>query len=311
MDERKSPLVNWLALVRWPNALMVMGILWLVRWGITLPIAGENALPWPLYLMLSLGMAALTAAGNIYNDLQDLEADAINKPHRPLASGAIGADQARNGFYAAAAASIALSAWPAWHIDQLRLLFFPAFGLLMLVKYAEDFKGRPLLGNLIIAFMSGMVVLMPAFFDLLPLESVEGAPYRQSALQVMIAYASFSFFTTLSRELVKTLEDVPGDLQQGYRTAAVAWGTLLTRMLAVVAVVPAMTGLFGLGYVFAATSPWASAMAFGLALGLLIYGGLVIAIQTTPQASRASAMIKGIMVAGLISMVLLALPAYL
>jgi hypothetical protein len=85
----------------------------------------------------------------------------------------------------------------------------------------------------------------------------------------------------------------------------------MTRLLAVVAVVPAMTGLFGLGYVFAATSPWASAMAFALALGLLIYGGLVIAIQTTPQASRASAMIKGIMVAGLISMVLLALPAYL
>jgi 4-hydroxybenzoate polyprenyltransferase len=127
----------------------------------------------------------------------------------------------------------------------------------------------------------------------------------------MIAYASFSFFTTLSRELVKTLEDVPGDLQQGYRTAAVAWGTLLTRMLAVVAVVPAMTGLIGLGYVFAQTSPWTAAMAFALALGLLIYSGLVIAIQSTHQAARASAWIKWIMLVGLVSMLLLALPAYL
>jgi 4-hydroxybenzoate polyprenyltransferase len=311
MDERKSPLVSWLTLIRWPNALMVVGLMWLVRVGITLPIAGENALPWPLYLLLSLGMGALTAAGNIYNDLQDQEADAVNKPNRPLASGAISEAQARNGFYAMAVASIALTAWPAWHIDQLRLLFFPAFGLLMLVKYAEDFKGRPLLGNLIIALMSGMVMLMPAFFDLLPLDSADGAPYRQSALQVMLAYAGFSFLTTLSRELVKDLEDARGDGQQGYRTAAVAWGPLWTRLLAVVAVVPAMTGLAVLSFLFAQASPWAGGVAGLLALLLLVYCGLVISIQTSPQAARASAWIKWIMLLGLLSMLLLALPTYL
>jgi 4-hydroxybenzoate polyprenyltransferase len=54
---------------------------------------GRVALPRELVLAM-LSAAGLGAAGNAANDLWDVAADRINKPHRPLPSGAVSRDVA-------------------------------------------------------------------------------------------------------------------------------------------------------------------------------------------------------------------------
>src|SRR5512140_3504364 len=54
---------------------------------------GRVAVPRELLLAI-LAAACLGAAGNAANDLWDVEADRINKPHRPLPSGAVPHDVA-------------------------------------------------------------------------------------------------------------------------------------------------------------------------------------------------------------------------
>ena len=305
-------MVAWLTLIRWKNVAIVVTLLWLIRWCIVGPITGQSALPAYLYLLMTLSMGFLTAAGNIYNDLQDAPTDKVNRPNRPLPAGRISAKAAMNGFYVCAGLSIVLLVPPAWYIDQLRLLFFPAFGLLMLVKYAEDFKGRPLLGNLVISIMTGMVVIMPAFFDVLATNPApEDAPYFQSAVLIMAIYAGFSFLTTMARELTKDLEDEAGDRAQGYRTAPVAWGPLATKLMAALALVPAWVGLISIAWYTGAQGLLLTVVASTMVILLLICTWLIVKAGTPTEFHHAARFQKATMAIGLLSMVVLALPYWL
>ena len=103
-----------------------------------------------------------------------------------------------------------------------------------LFLYASDFKGRPLLGNLLISFLSAGVLTYPLFFDVLPRMPLAANDPGRIALLVFTGYFCFAFALSLLREWVKDLEDVDGDEKMGLRTMPIAWGRRLTSFLAAV-----------------------------------------------------------------------------
>lgn len=149
-------------------------------------------------------MAALVAGGNADNDVQDLAIDSVNRPDRPLPSGAIRPATARTaalGFYAMGTACAGQVSW------RHGLL---ALGMVLwLLLYNRRLKALPLWGNLSVACLCA---LAPVFCE------------WPAWPKATAAAAAFAFAATLGRELLKDIEDMPGDKKAGLRTAPLLWG---------------------------------------------------------------------------------------
>lgn len=194
-------------------------------------VAGSGA-SWPMLLLAAA--ALVTAAGNVINDYFDYDIDAINKPRRPLPSGAVTRGEARWLYILlliAIAVCIALlplfeGAWiGAWAI--------------LLHWYSSRLKRMYLAGNLLVSAVaaSGFVL---------------GAAAAGDAAAGMLP-AGLTFFFVLGRELVKDVEDIEGDRACGARTVPVVAGrraalgaaSAIFILLAAAFPVPYFTGTYG------------------------------------------------------------------
>jgi len=182
----------------------------------------------------------VTAGGNTINDYFDRHIDAVNRPERPIPRGAISARTALlyslGLFGTGFVASLLLPLW------GTVIVVGNALGLL---AYTQLFKPLPGVGNALIA------VVMPS--NLL----LGGAAVGDvRATVVLFALAAIA---TLSREIIKDVEDIDGDRREGLRTLPIAigespslWFGLVSIVVAVAAsVLPYLTGTFGTVYLVA------------------------------------------------------------
>lgn len=191
---------------------------------------------WPPAALL-WGTALVTAAGNVINDVYDRDIDLINKPGRPLPSGAA-TPRAAIVLYAlllAGAAGTALLlpvSAAAWLLSWALLLHL----------YSARLKRVFVAGNLLVAAVSASGFLLGA---LLAGRLVAGA-----------APACFTFAFVLARELVKDCEDEAGDAACGARTVPIVSGhrralglaTILLAFLALLFPLPFVLGVYGPWY---------------------------------------------------------------
>lgn len=148
-----------------------------------------------------------TGAGNAINDYFDRDIDAINEPGRPIPRGDV-APRLALGFSAVLfVASVALVV----ALLPLLAVVIAVVNLLALVAYTEVFKGLPGVGNALVAYLGGSTFLFggAAVGEL-------GAP-----VAVLAALAALS---TLAREIIKDVEDVAGDREEGLNTLPIAVG---------------------------------------------------------------------------------------
>jgi geranylgeranylglycerol-phosphate geranylgeranyltransferase len=169
-------------------------------------LAGRGSgLSGPLGFWVAIALAAastslVTAGGNVLNDLLDLEGDRTNHPDRPLVTGAISLPSARALVVVLFLGGV-LVAIPV-------ILLQPLVGVLLavavaaLLGYEFRLKARGFVGNAIVGFLTGMVFLY-------------GGAAAGHAL-LLAPFAAMAFFATLSREVIKDMEDVAGDV--GRRT---------------------------------------------------------------------------------------------
>jgi geranylgeranylglycerol-phosphate geranylgeranyltransferase len=106
-------------------------------------------------ILLAALAAALTAAsGNIINDIYDHESDKINHPERPLANGTITIQNAWIEYFILTLLAVAASSF----INQtaLAIVILTSF---LLYLYSARLKKIPLLGNITIAYLTGLAFI--------------------------------------------------------------------------------------------------------------------------------------------------------
>ena len=197
---------------------------------------GRVALPRELVLAM-LSAIGLGAAGNAANDLWDVEADRINKPHRPLPSGALSREVAVVVGGTAGGAGLLLG-WLAGRTTFA--IAVPA--LVVMLAYSPLLKPRPVVGNVIVALVGSLPLIYGA-----------GAVGDWRAGLVPFWLAALLH---LAREIVKDLEDIPGDLAARRRTIPIAWGRRAGFVAAAiplvlfvpVALLPWLAGPYGARY---------------------------------------------------------------
>ena len=180
-----------------------------------------------------------TAAGNAVNDYFDRDIDRINRPDRPIPREAV-TPRGALGFSVA----LFLGAVGSALLLPLPAIAIAVVNLLALLAYTEYFKGLPAVGNVVVAYLTGSAFLFGG-----------AAVGRPLAPAVLILFA-LSALATLTREIVKDVEDVDGDREEGLQTlpivvgesTALGVGALVMGVAVVASALPYLRGTFGLAY---------------------------------------------------------------
>jgi geranylgeranylglycerol-phosphate geranylgeranyltransferase len=181
----------------------------------------------PETLLLFLVVAFITAAGNVINDFFDAEIDAINRPDRPIPSGAVSRGAAQ-GF----AVTLFLAGILVSFFTNPLCVGIAIFNTVLLIAYAAKLKSTPLTGNIVVAYLSASIFLFG------------GALNGFDGLVRIIPIAAITFFGMLSRELLKDAEDVEGDRAGGADTVPIRIGIKKTSELALITTILAVAASF-------------------------------------------------------------------
>ena len=159
--------------------------------GVSVPVS-----LWLWLALAGLSTALVTAGGNVLNDLLDLEGDRTNHPDRPLVTGEISVPTARGlaiALFVLGAAVVVPVA-----IEEPLVAVILVAAVTLLLAYEFRFKKAGFAGNLVVAFLTGIVFLYG------------GAAAGNAA--VLLPFGAMAFLATLSREIVKDMEDIAGDV---------------------------------------------------------------------------------------------------
>ncbi|MCI4351383.1 MAG: geranylgeranylglycerol-phosphate geranylgeranyltransferase [Thermoplasmata archaeon] len=152
-----------------------------------------------IVLLLAAGSTALvTAGGNVLNDLLDRDSDRVNHPERPLVTGAVQLATARTLVVALFVIAGLMIVPVSWSHPGLPVIYVLAVG--GLVAYEFRLKAAGLTGNLVVAGLTGAVFL-----------------YGGAAggnLVLVVPFVLMATLATLSREIIKDMEDVAGDVDR-------------------------------------------------------------------------------------------------
>lgn len=191
------------------------------------------------YGLLVLSTVLLAGAGYVINNIFDVATDSINKPNDVVVGKGISETAAYNTYIALNITGVAIG-FLLSNIIQ-RPMFASLFILIasLLYFYATSLKQIMLLGNFIVAALLSTSVLIIGVFDLFPATTAENQAQMASLFSILIDYALFAFMINFIREIVKDIEDVNGDYNQGMNTLPIAIGiSRTTKIVLVFSIIP-------------------------------------------------------------------------
>ncbi|RNI26213.1 geranylgeranylglycerol-phosphate geranylgeranyltransferase [Rufibacter latericius] len=278
---------KFLALIRFPNLVIMLLAQLMVRKFLVFPERSFlEALSWP-FAILVIATLCIAAAGYIINDYYDVKIDRINKPERVVVGKSLTRRKAMMIHLYLSASGVLLGLLLGWRIGAVLL------GVaLLLWGYSAQFKKRPFVGNLTIALLSAVMVLV------VPLQA------GQPSLAAW-AYGVFAFLISLVREIIKDMEDVQGDASFRCRTLPIVLGLPQTKWILYL-----LVGLFLIytGFVMLKRLQepvFVGYLFIGVVLPTLVLVRQIIFADRKKEYAQLSWLCKAIMLAGICSMMVL------
>lgn len=167
---------------------------------------------WNLY-MLVISTVILTASGYMINDYYDVKIDYVNRPDEVV----IGRGMKRRMVMILHTLLNVVGIGLGYMVHpRIGVINFIAAFLLWL--YSNSLKRLPFIGNLTVAGLTGLSVWIVGY-------------YYQDSQMLILTYAIFAFFINLIREIIKDIEDRPGDRKHGGRTLPIVVGFRNTKKI--------------------------------------------------------------------------------
>jgi len=136
----------------------------------------------------------LVGGGNALNDYNDRESDKKNHPNRPIPSGQIDAETVLTYSQVLLGGGLVILIFA---LDNKMPFVIALLGILTLIAYENGMKAAGIAGNIAVGFMSGAVFLYAGM-----------AVNNPGPTLWMFGLA---FLATISREIVKDIQDLEGD----------------------------------------------------------------------------------------------------
>ena len=176
------------------------------------------------------------ASGYIINSFYDSKKDLINRPNKSMLDRLVSQKTKLQVYFTLNFTATLFALIVSWRAS----LFFAVY-IFLIWFYSHKIKKYTLIGNLMAAFLS----VLPFFGILL---------YYKNFYEVIFFHASFLFLLLLVREMVKDLENIKGDLANGYRTVPIVHGenaakkTILFLLVLTIVPVYFLVNIYDVGY---------------------------------------------------------------
>lgn len=164
------------------------------------------------FLLETLPVIFVCAAGNVLNDFFDVEIDKINKPNRPLVLKEISQKTAL--YFAVLLFFVAILIASRLKTE---LFVITIFTTVLIVCYDWKLKKTTLFGNFAVSLASGMVFLYAGLIVL--------------SLREAFVPALMGFLFHFAREILKDIEDVKGDRKENAQTFPIKFGVKNAKIL--------------------------------------------------------------------------------
>ena len=220
--------MKYLKLVRYQNLLLLAFMQLVFLYGfLKLQNIYLSLADWQ-YGLLVLSTILIAAAGYVINDIMDQETDNDNKPNEVIIGKSISETMAYNIYVALNIIGVGIGFYLSNVIQK------PGFAAIFIViaatlyLYATSLKQMLLVGNIIVALLLSISVIIIGVFDLLPATYEGNQAIMSIMFKILIDYAVFAFIINFIREIVKDMQDVNGDYNQGMSTLPIALGVSRT-----------------------------------------------------------------------------------
>ena len=188
--------------------------------------------------VLVAASSLVIAGGYIINSFYDSEKDLINKPHKTMLDRLVGQRTKLSAYFVLNFLSVLLASY----VSFRAVVFFSAyiFGIWL---YSHKLKRIPFVGNIV----SAVLAITPFFVVFV---------YYKNFATVIFVHALFLFLLILAREMIKDMENLPGDLAHNYKTVPILYGTNVSKIcisiLVLLTLIPALLLIynFKVGYMY-------------------------------------------------------------
>lgn len=232
-----------------------------------------------------LSTVILSASGYFINDYYDIKIDLVNKPKKVIVGKNIKRRYVMVAHLIFNGIGVLLSTWISLWIGLVSIV--SAF---LLWLYSNRLKRLPLVGNLVVAALTGAtLLLLNLYFD------------QHNIL--VYTYAFLAFGINLIREIVKDCEDLKGDASFGARSLVVVLGIRRTKW-----VLYFVVGLYALALYFfiLAIKDYLLTIYFCLmTIPFIYFCYLLYKADTTAHFGILSQFCKWLIIAGILSMITL------
>ncbi|MBF7091355.1 geranylgeranylglycerol-phosphate geranylgeranyltransferase [Flavobacterium sp. ALJ2] len=299
--------MKYLKLIRYQNLLMLAFMQILFRYGFlklqNIPLALAH---WQ-YALLVLSTVLIAAAGYVINNIFDQETDLINKPNDVVVGKSISETAAYNIYVALNISGVAIG----FYLSNV--IMRPGFATVFILVaaslyfYATTLKQIMILGNIVVALLLSFSVIIIGVFDLFPATDAENRAQMASMFSILLDYAIFAFMINFIREIVKDIEDVNGDYNQGMNTLPIAIGTNRTaKIVFALSIIPVVFLLIYINnYLVAYNLYIATFYAFVFVLAPLLYFiAKIITAKTKKEFHNLSSILKWVLFFGILSILI-------
>jgi 4-hydroxybenzoate polyprenyltransferase len=311
---------EFLKLVRWQNLIIVILTMVLMRYAILEPLLSkinltifggfgkelpmELQFPWYEFALLVVATVFITAGGYVINDYFDIKTDLINRG-KVIVGTKIPRREAMMWHNILNIIGVASGFYISWKSGYFWLgtLFLIVSGLLYF--YSASYKRQFLIGNIIVAFLTAMVPMLVVVFEWPALyKYYEVNAIAMPDLKILFywigGFALFAFLTTLTREVIKDIEDFEGDKAYGRNTVPVVIGIRASKVVSVILILITIILLYLVWYFFINDRITLIYLSLAIVLPLLIAICQVIRSHEKQLFHRASNLIKLVMLSGIL-----------
>lgn len=225
------------------------------------------------------------ASGYIINNFYDSKKDLINRPNKSQLDRLV-SQRTKLQVYFTVNFVVALLAL----LVSFRAVLFFSVYIFLIWFYSHKLKKYPIIGNL----TASLLAVLPFFAILL---------YYKNLYPQIFAHATFLFLLLLIREIIKDLENIKGDIANGYQTIPVKYGEVFAKKtitaLTIITILPVyfLVEIYDVGYMD---------IYFYVSLIILIFFLLYLWKSTTkPDYLRLHNILKFLVVSGVFCIVLI------
>ncbi|WP_166963389.1 geranylgeranylglycerol-phosphate geranylgeranyltransferase [Yeosuana marina] len=292
-------------LIRWKNLLMIALAQYLIKYALLQPFAVNMSLSHFEFSLLALATICIAAAGNIINDIYDIETDFINKPKQIIIGKTITEKTAYNLFIVFNVIGVGIGFFVSNSIGKSELFSIFVIISILLYLYASFLKQTFLIGNIIVSALVAFSIIIVGIFELIPAMTSQNQAIQLTFFKIILDYALFAFMLNFLREIAKDIEDVDGDFKTGMHTLPIVIGReRASKVLFWLSLIPLLIIIYYIN-----TSLYKQPIAVGYFLiflvGPLIYTSIKLFSAKTKKAFHSiSNLLKLVMLFGMLSLLL-------